>query len=73
IKLDKIDDNTVNLLEKYGKVSKQGEYVVISSPSVSSGEVVKVLVEKGLSVLEIKYEERSLEDFFFSLLKSRGE
>jgi ABC-2 type transport system ATP-binding protein len=73
IKLDKIDDNTVNLLEKYGKVSKQGEYVIISSPSVSSGEVVKVLVEKGLNVLEIKYEERSLEDFFFSLLKSRGE
>ncbi|HEU97358.1 MAG TPA: ABC transporter ATP-binding protein [Fervidicoccus fontis] len=73
LKLDRFDEGAVKLLEKYGKVERQGDLATISSPSASSGEIVKALVESGYSVIELRHEERSLEEFFFSLLKKGGE
>jgi len=72
LRIDRYDDRAAALIEKYGKVVKQGDHILISSPNASSGEIAKELVQNGYSVLELKYEERSLEDFFFALLEKEG-
>jgi ABC-type multidrug transport system, ATPase component len=72
IRVDKVKES-LNILEKYGHVETRGDYLVISGSSIPSSEIVRVLVDNGFNVLEIRSEERSLEDFFFKLIKEKGE
>lgn len=71
VRVDKTVE-ALNILEKYGHVENRGDHLVVSSPAVPPNEIVKTLVENGFNVLEVRNEERSLEEFFFNLIKERG-
>jgi len=70
IMLARLDNTVFKLLEKYGEPSIIGERkVLLRDPRVDSSVVISELVNSGVSVLEVKREEKSLEEFFFSLIK----
>ncbi|WP_448578141.1 ABC transporter ATP-binding protein [Thermosphaera sp.] len=72
VKVDRVGES-LSILEKYGRVEAKGEYVVVSGLNTSSNVIIKELVENGFNVQEVRIEERSLEDFFFNLIKEKGE
>jgi ABC-2 type transport system ATP-binding protein len=72
IKVDKVEES-ISILEKYGRVETKGEHVVVSGLNTSPSTVIKELVDSGFNVLEVRSEERSLEDFFFNLIKDKGD
>lgn len=72
IKVDRVEES-ISILEKYGRVETKGEHVVVSGLNTSPSAVIKELVDSGFNVLEVRSEERSLEDFFFNLIKDKGD
>ncbi|QOR94835.1 ABC transporter ATP-binding protein [Thermosphaera chiliense] len=72
MKIDRVEES-LSILEKYGRVETRGEYVVVSGLNASPSVIVKELVESGFSVQEVRSEERSLEEFFFNLIRGKGE
>lgn len=72
IKVDRVEE-TISILEKYGRVETKGEHVVVSGLNTSPSAVIKELVDSGFNVQEVRSEERSLEDFFFNLIKDKGD
>jgi len=72
MKIDRVGES-LSILEKYGRVETRGEYVVVSGLNASPSVIVKELVESGFSVQEVRSEERSLEEFFFNLIRGKGE
>lgn len=70
ILLSRLDNHVLKILEKYGEPSIIGEQrVILRDPRVDSSVVISDLVNSGIGVLEVKREEKSLEEFFFSLIK----
>ena len=68
--LTKVDNDVLKLLGKYGEVSVvSGNRVLVRNPSVDSSVLISELVSKGIGVLEARREEKSLEDYFFNLVK----
>jgi ABC-2 type transport system ATP-binding protein len=68
--LNRVDDAVLKVLEKYGEPSTlDSRRVILRRPSVDSSIIIAELVKVGVGVLEAKYEERSLEDFFFNLIR----
>ncbi|MGC9012148.1 ABC transporter ATP-binding protein [Thermogladius sp.] len=68
--LSRVDENTLRILGRFGEpVVLEGGRILVRRPSGSVEEVVAELVKNGVGVLEVRREERSLEDFFFSLIK----
>jgi ABC-2 type transport system ATP-binding protein len=47
--------------------------VVVSGLNTSPSAVIKEVVDSGFNVEEVRSEERSLEDFFFNLIKDKGD
>jgi ABC-2 type transport system ATP-binding protein len=70
ITLTKLDENVLKLLERFGELSTMsGNRVLLRDPRADSSVVVAELVKSGVGVLEVRREEKSLEEFFFSLIK----
>jgi ABC-2 type transport system ATP-binding protein len=68
--LTKLDNDVLKLLGKYGEVSVvSGNRVLVRNPSVDSSVLISELVSNGIGVLEARREEKSLEDYFFNLVK----
>ncbi|MEM1635082.1 MAG: ABC transporter ATP-binding protein [Thermosphaera sp.] len=72
VKLDRSDGGAISVLEGFGEVRVENDYFIVSNPRATSSDIVKALVSQGFNVLEVKHQERSLEEFFFSLIKERG-
>lgn len=72
VKLDRVDGDARSVLEGFGEVRVENNYFIVSNPRTGSAEIVKTLVEHGFNVLEIKHQERSLEEFFFNLIREKG-
>jgi ABC-2 type transport system ATP-binding protein len=51
---------------------RDGKFIALQ-PGVGTDQVVKLLVERGLSVYEITAEEQTLEDFYLGLMNSQRE
>jgi len=70
ITVNKAEGEVLKALEKYGEPSIVNERkIVLRNPSTDPSTIVAELVNKGISVLEFKKEEKNLEDFFFELIK----
>lgn len=68
--LSSIDKSVLELLKKYGELHIVGEQkVLLRNLSGDVGDITTELVKLGVKVYEVKREERSLEDFFFNLVK----
>jgi len=68
--LSRVDSEVVKLLEKYGEPSIVNDRkIILRTPTADSSMIIAELVKLGIGVLEAKREERSLEDFFFNLIK----
>jgi ABC-2 type transport system ATP-binding protein len=76
LRVSRVDDSVLRLLEKYGEPRLAGENkVVLGNPRADPNTVISELISSGVGVFEFKREERSLEEFFFRLIESaeRGE
>jgi len=71
LKVDKVNES-LYVLKEFGKAEVRGESIALLDPSASTGEIVKALLEHGINVLELKQEEKGLEEFFFRLIKDGG-
>ncbi|HVV02258.1 MAG TPA: ABC transporter ATP-binding protein [Verrucomicrobiae bacterium] len=61
-----------NLLLSAGLITASRNGALVSpAPGASSDQIVRLLVERGISVFEIARQEESLEDFYLSLMKER--
>ncbi len=70
ITLTKLDDGVLKVLESYGTPQVVGERrVVLRDPKADSSTVISELVSRGIEVEELRKEEKSLEEFFFSLVR----
>ncbi len=70
ITLSRLDNEVVKLLEKYGEpVVVDEKKIILRNPSSDPSSVIAELVGMGVNVMEFKREEKSLEDFFFELIK----
>lgn len=70
ITVTKLDSNVLKLLERFGEpYTESGNRVLLRSPRADTSAVVAELVRNGVGVLEVRREEKSLEEFFFSLIK----
>ncbi len=68
IKVSRVDDKLVKLLEEYGRVRISGEIVYLENPRVEPAEVTRILVENGYNVEEISKTTSHLEDVFFKII-----
>ena len=74
ISLTRLDGTVLKLLERFGEPSIVGEHrVLLRDPKVDGNVVVSELVSSGVGVLELKREEKGLEELFFSLIKRAEE
>lgn len=76
LELSIINEKVLSILEKLGKpVVSDGNKVVLGEPLVDASDVVIELSKAGVKVHSIKKVEKSLEEFFFSLVTraDRGE
>jgi ABC-2 type transport system ATP-binding protein len=76
LRISRVDESVLRLLEKYGEPKVVSENkVILRNPRVDPNTVVIELISNGVGVLEFKREEKSLEEFFFKLVESaeRGE
>ncbi len=71
LKVDKVNES-LYVLKEFGKAEVRGESIALLDTSASTGEIVKALLEHGINVLELKQEEKGLEEFFFRLIKDGG-
>src|SRR5579875_1900295 len=73
LKLNTVDENVKQYLKSYGKVEVEDDRVNVTDfkgdPSLINAELVKM----GYSVREISYRTPSLEDYFFRLIKEKGD
>ncbi|MEM0469318.1 MAG: ABC transporter ATP-binding protein [Desulfurococcaceae archaeon] len=68
--LSSTDESVLKLLKKYGELNViGGQKVLLRNISSDIGDITTELVKHGVKVYEVKREERSLEDFFFNLIK----
>lgn len=68
--LSYLSKDVLELLNRYGKVVELGEgRVLLRDFTGDPSEVVSDLVKLGVRIGEVKREEKSLEDFFFELIK----
>ena len=68
--LSRVDEEVLKILSRYGEpVAEERNRVILRNPSASTEDIVAELVKAGIRVSEVKTEERSLESFFFELIK----
>ncbi len=68
IKITNMDEHVIDILSRYGRPVARKGYVVLESPTRSSSEILRVLVENGYNVEEIRPVEASLEKVFFRII-----
>ena len=70
ITLTRLDDGVLKVLESYGIPQVVDERrVILRDPKADSSTVISELVSRGIGVEELRKEEKSLEEFFFSLVR----
>jgi ABC-2 type transport system ATP-binding protein len=68
--LNRVDESVLRILSRFGEpVVLDGSKILVRKPSSNVDEIIAELVKNGVGVLEAGREERSLEDFFFTLIK----
>ncbi|MEM4490151.1 MAG: ABC transporter ATP-binding protein [Desulfurococcaceae archaeon] len=68
--ITKITDDALSTLKKYGDpVLLENGRIVLKNPIVDTEHILTELISRGVSIKEIKKQERSLEEFFFNLIK----
>jgi ABC-2 type transport system ATP-binding protein len=74
INLSKIDRDVFNILSKYGEPEVlNNNKVILRKPRSDTEVILSELVSRGIGVREVKRVEKSLEEFFFSLVKEAEE
>ncbi|MCC6057537.1 MAG: ABC transporter ATP-binding protein [Desulfurococcaceae archaeon] len=74
IDLSKIDRDVFNILSKYGEPEVlNNNKVILRKPRSDTEVILSELVSRGIGVREVKRVEKSLEEFFFSLVKEAEE
>lgn len=68
IKPDRIDDNLVKILSRYGEPRVKEKEVVLVKPTADASTIVGELVGQGYRVEEFKRLEQSLEEVFFKII-----
>lgn len=68
IKPDRIDDNLVKILSRYGEPRVKDKQVILVKPTADASTIVEELVGQGYRVEEFKRLEPSLEEVFFKII-----
>ncbi|WP_440060144.1 ABC transporter ATP-binding protein [Thermogladius sp. 4427co] len=68
--LTRLDEEVLRLLSRFGEpVVIEGTRLLLRKPTVGVEDLVSELVRNNIGVLEVRKEERSLEEFFFKLIQ----
>jgi len=73
VRVDRVDNVLLSKLSSFGETRVEGDKIIVSNPSADPAEINKAVFEAGYKVLELKASERTLEEFFFDLIKRAEE
>lgn len=69
ITLDEITPHILNVLSKYGEIHVMDNKIILRNIDGDINDLVSEILKLGARIQEIKREEKSLEEFFFNLIR----